>query len=539
MSKVLSARSWRFGLVLAGLWLGSVATLRANVYATNIRLNGGTNNVAITGSVSISYILNEPATAGVRIDISSGTNIVRSLILSNGVPGTLLGSNSVSWDGKDGTGASVPLGTYSISITAAAAGYGGWTQISNDSNPNKYVYSPGGIAVNRNTNSLYYGRVIVANAYEGINPQFNEGDRLGLQKWNADGSAADEGGFSAGGWAWSLPWKVEIGSDDRVYVSDQDEGVLLSFDEILATNSLRLVLNTNNYPGSSSPDWTGLFISGSPTNSQLWMADNTSGGLGIRRWNISANGLVASNDTGVTIVKSGPGSDVDGSPRDVALDSSNRIYTVQYVLGSGDPAYRVFRFPAPVESSLPETNSSWEIGSGDDQMGGANGVAIDPTGTYVAVAFRGINPTLLSFENGSTRVFATSNGAPIVSLAPDGARDYTDVAWDNVGNLYTADNDDNVWRVFSPPGTNQATTLALPTVQVVPITRPTLSAPSYSSGQFQFTLNGQANVTYIIQNSIDLRTWSPVATNSSTNASRVIIVSTSTNRSVYRACVSQ
>jgi hypothetical protein len=43
---------------------------------------------------------------------------------------------------------------------------------------------------------------------------------------------------------------------------------------------------------------------------------------------------------------------------------------------------------------------------------------------------------------------------------------YRSVNWDNVGNLYAGSQTLARWRMFSPPGTNQATTVALATIQV-------------------------------------------------------------------------
>src|SRR5260370_24252297 len=88
------------------LCLGLASHARANVYATNIRLNNGTTNVALpfSGSVRIGYILNEPATAGVAISVKSGSSLLRTITLTNSNAGTLRGTNAVVWDGEDSNG---------------------------------------------------------------------------------------------------------------------------------------------------------------------------------------------------------------------------------------------------------------------------------------------------------------------------------------------------------------------------------------------------------------------------------------------------
>ena len=68
--KYLQPNSILCGLALA-LGLTSLApSARANVYATNIKLNGSLTNVTIVqgAGVAIRYVLNEPASAGVTVN---------------------------------------------------------------------------------------------------------------------------------------------------------------------------------------------------------------------------------------------------------------------------------------------------------------------------------------------------------------------------------------------------------------------------------------------------------------------------------------
>jgi hypothetical protein len=221
---------------------------------------------------------------------------------------------------------------------------------------------------------------------------------------------------------------------------------------------------------------------------------------------------------------------LDSVPQDVALDSSNHIYTIQDRENQGDLSWRVLRFPA--YTNVAETNAEWRIGRGDDSMAGAAGIAVDPGSTYVAVAFKGFRVGL-SYENGSVGVFYASNGAPVMTFAA--GDDHHDVAWDNVGNLYAVDGFAGRWRTYSPPGTNQATTVAIATVQVTVPTPAVLSKPSYNGGQFQFTLSGEANATYIILSSTNLVNWLPIATNTSPLAVRQITNNVSGSRTFFRA----
>jgi hypothetical protein len=67
-----------------------------------------------------------------------------------------------------------------------------------------------------------------------------------------------------------------------------------------------------------------------------------------------------------------------------------------------------------------------------------------------------------------------------------------------------------------------ALTLLLPTLNGLAATPPTLSNPAWTGGQFQFVLNGQTNVSYIIESSADLNTWTAVLTNNDSFTTRLI-----------------
>ncbi|MDB6058640.1 MAG: hypothetical protein JWO95_2484, partial [Verrucomicrobiales bacterium] len=128
-----------------------------------------------------------------------------------------------------------------------------------------------------------------------------------------------------------------------------------------------------------------------------------------------------------------------------------------------------------------------------------------------------------------------------VTTFSDGTNSYTDVAWDNVGNLYATDDGTSVWRAFSPPNTNYATTVMVPLIQVYPeILAPQFTMPTLNNTQdgVQFSLIGQSNVTYLIESTTDLATWSPVQTNySSTLIERPITVPLTNDVLFFRASV--
>jgi hypothetical protein len=538
------------------LWVGLFVIIcachsaRANVYATDIRLNGSLQaGVVVPGSpLTISFILNEAATH-VSVQICAGSNVVKTFAAS-----TNAGLNTVVWNGTNDDGGAAAVGVYNVSITAAAAGYDSWTNITDDG-ANFFVSVPTGIAVNKNTNSPYYGRVFVGNTYAG------NGMGVGILKCNSDGSAAEEGGFGTGGYAWSgggsgagydepSPWMMDIGSDDRLYVDDWFQngaanGVVVSFDQVLSTNYFS-VLEPDNYPYAGI-SLSGPCVCGEGTNMQIYMADiNTVylGGLGILCWTLNSNGVIASNDTGTVEVTLTNNSDLTLAPYAVSVDASGDIYTIQRD-ETNDPNPRVLCFPPPPASGPPDTTALWKIGGGNPALVNSYGVAVDPTATFVAVASRGYNdgngPDALA--DGGISIFFAASGSLVTNINQDPAgntnQEMIDVAWDNVGNLYANDFSDSVWRVYSPPGSNQATTVAVPIIQVYhALAPPQLSVPTNCMGQMNFTLTGQSNVTYVIQQSPDLINWTPVATNFSPTTVLSISVSPPDAQDFYRAMAS-
>ena len=493
-------RNWIVGGLALALALTTFApSAHANVYATNIKINGGTTNLSVQpgSSLSISYILNEPASAGVTVQVLSGATAVRSISLAGGLAGARRGTNTVVWDGKDNGGNNVLAGNYSVGITAGSSGYSRWTVISDDNNDGNYSWEARGIAVDRNTNSPYYGRVFVGNSYDNSSAgtSTNYGDYLGIQKLNADGSYADEGGFSTGGMLWYgsgwAPWRIRVSDDDYVYVEDfSNAGDLYRFDAtILSASRVLVFAPTNDY---SMGQWSGFCLVGKGTNTVLWAADSNYPpdflpSLGIEKFSMQPDGtFAATNGTQVVAVGGAPGLDL--APYAVALDKSGNVYCMQDRQSQGDLSPRVFRFPAydpGTNGGVPITNADWSVPASNDTAG-AQGIAVDPTGTYVAACFWGYG-SVAPYTDGNLKIYYATNGTVVTNFdlgvaypnkhtiqnAIDPTQHMgTDADWDAVGNLYYLDDLGIVWRAVSPPGTNQATTVALPVVQVIGAVQP-------------------------------------------------------------------
>jgi hypothetical protein len=148
---------------------------------------------------------------------------------------------------------------------------------------------------------------------------------------------------------------------------------------------------------------------------------------------------------------------------------------------------------------------------------------------------------VFNLQNGAVNVYEAADGALVTRLG-EGTNDaIRDVAWDQAGNLYATDLKAAVWRAYSPPGANQATTTAVPIIQVYDsLTRPWLGAPVAPvapASQFGFTLLGQSNVTYVIECSPDLVNWTPIATNYDIVPVRAVTVPLAGDTSFFQAVV--
>lgn len=531
---------------------------KANVYATNIKLNGsltGTTN-AQGAPVSISYILNEPATLGTTIAIRSGATLVNTLSVPAGQAGTLRGLNTVVWGGTNNSGVAVGPGSYSIAITPVTSGYTNWTQISVDSDPGMPAYFPWGIDVDKNTNSLYYGRVVMSCANgNGAVPA-----KDGLYKMNADGSQADEGWFGFAGYTmndagqtaegqmgpgnWHNPEIIRIGEDDRIYWMDNSAvGTVAACDMLASTNQIVIT------SGAYVDQWGDVSHYGGPNNYENCplISYLAVGGWGIRQFDVCGlgttnaavylvdsgdypswgvwmfhltNGVSDPNDTvGTRLIATG-GSDFAVTSAGLMVDYNLDVFVSQGRSNAGDPLYRTFCYTnwnggglPPVASSMGlEANvvgtSAWQVGSADSYMTAIWDTAINSRSHPTIVAVAMVNGATVAGgyngKNGGIRLLNAVDGSVLVTNIDIGNW-YNSVAFDNVGNVYGCSRSTNLWRIWSPPGTNQATTVAVGNIQIqVPVVITSLSVAgdtvtihftgSDTDAAGAFTLLSSANV---------------------------------------------
>ncbi len=477
----------RFSLVFLTILI-STAPARANVYATNIKLNGASQQAATAfgNAVAVSYILSDDADLGVTVNVYSNAAVIRTFTVGPGAlatngAGLSRGTNQIFWDGSDANGQPVGSGAFGVSVTAAGSGHADWTLLTTNAintsirSGGYYTYAPRGLAVNTVTNSPYYGRVFVGNAATGFDPDNVAGDNDAILKFNADGSAADDGAFGTGGYPMSdanytLPEKLRTSDDGRLYMNDRHAvGQVVAFDGAVATSEV--VLNPFNY--FSNPyyftlqnglGWFSMDVTaaGSATNGLIWLGEYDEDGAGVWFWHMT-NGIADPNDeTGVWAISAGGsgslGIDASGG---LMVDARTNVFVSQYIDAVSNNAARCMMF-TNVSGAAAATNAAWTAGASDDTFLDIFDTTIDSRAQprFVACAMSG--PTVAGL-----RILSATNGATIATNL-DSANTYFATAWDNVGNLYAASDSLQAWRVWSPPGgVNSATTLGLATVQTV------------------------------------------------------------------------
>jgi hypothetical protein len=539
-------KMFRILLCVAGV-LFSVARARANVYATDIQINGSFATITNAGPVTISYRLNQAASLGVTVAVMQGTNPVATI---NG--GTNMGLNTVVWGGTNNSGAPAGAGTYSFDIIAAASGFTNWEQISVDTNAGNFAAAPNGLAVDNNTNSPYYGRVVVGCSTEGSQ---GSGTNDGLYKLNADGSFADEGGFGYGAYtnddaghasvhpgempsfSGVVPWRLRIGDDDRIYMLDFSQaGAVVAFDMLATTNQIVIddggtlgghLGGPHNY--ASNPDKNDLIqginnfdvTSTATTNAAIWLCNYDSPpNWGIWMYHLT-NGASDPNDTEGTQAVTTGGDLSSGSSGGCMVDTNLDIFCGQSFVVE-QAAYDAMVFTNWNGGFLPPekggTNYALGAQAGEVLWGFGCSVdttcATDPTfeavqdvvinsrtsPTIVACPMGSINEVtvgsgirLLNAANGSVITVTNGSGAVIQTLTNlDFGQDYATAAWDNVGNLYGASTSRQLWRVWSPPGANTNSTVAL--AQVV-LSAQAIMTINITSIRTSPTTPGCANVT--------------------------------------------
>ncbi|MCF7826361.1 MAG: hypothetical protein K9N29_06895, partial [Candidatus Marinimicrobia bacterium] len=427
------------------LILGFATTSYANIYATNLEVSATVITTGTTNStVDISFLLNEDSDSGVDVKIYSGAALVRTISLATATKG----ANTVTWDGTDAGGATLPDGDYTFEVTASDDGTATWTKISDDLKT--VMYSPKGVAINRNLESPKFGTVYISNGVAGTSSNAGatyNGD--GLIMFNA---AQDELGFSNGGQTWAssnAPNKSSIGEDDRVYVTEYGLDEIFVFDAEISPASAFRLLDADN---KVADQWVqGNWVTGSGADRAIYTADgNYAVGQGILKYTIGLDDTLLAGNYGELAVER-PNNGY--YQRDVEVDSQGNIYFCQ-MRADPNQAYPLLKYPPYTGTTLTLDDTLWTVPM---TYSGAQGIALDEANNRIAWG---------SYYSGTVYIHNATTGALLETIATGQSRTQ-DLAFDAAGNLYTIDNGSEYWHVWSAPdGANEFTTPGLATITI-------------------------------------------------------------------------
>jgi hypothetical protein len=442
---------WTFAAAVAAQLLTGGAAF-ATPYASCL-----TNNAGV-----ISFRLNEAA-----------DNV--KLILSGGAT-----TNDLGPVGKGLTITNIGIaGTFKVQVTkTSGAGWmqGAPLQISSDSDRVVQFEQPVGVAVNRNPASPYFGRVYVSNSRSlatGTGRTATEGIFVltpDLTDALEQGDAGLTGGitFETGYYNASSPWKLEVGQDDNLYISDfnTNSGTLWVTDPNVSSGSGKNVLDGMGTPFVSP---TASMTHGQIASSAIVLGSLATSDLtvylldsdiptknGVHRFDVSA-GPLPSTVTPVDLLDPISPPLLQASRVIVDLDRAQdgKFYLTQYRDAGNETGLAVVSnqdtnqdsYLDVIYSSLDDWRSITNDPSAVDYMRHSYAVKRSPVGDYLAVATVDGPTFILPLD---------ANGLPVLTnrmtLATASAGPTRDVCFDAAGNLYIVNNSIELLRAFSPGG---------------------------------------------------------------------------------------
>ena len=436
----------RVGLSLATLALSLALTTqssKATPYASGVTNSAGTISFVLNesgGSVTVTY---EDASTNANYNGSStGTN------LAAGKYTFALGAHT------------------SYNIAVYKIGTGSPTQISADSSTNVIFNSPRGITVDNNPKDRYFGMVYMANGQIGGAGTTNK--QKGIYIYNADISDAFNIGTNARakvftGGNGNDPYRIRFGSDDKLYIADDDgtRGTVWAFDRdaLIGTNVLA---NFGDYPTTSTnhgrvgsqPCTTGSLAT---SNLVLYTTDQSYGPPfnSILQYNIGAGPIPATNLPTVLGNISLPGFGVvqGAQVTDLFQGPDGKFYGCCRRLNFSNPGVSVY--------DSTGTNLLWDsisivggsINAGPDLLADLQSISVSPDNKYMAVNYTDSHISVLKLTNGvpdASTIFTIQN-LPNVGNGRG-------LAWDAADNLYAISSGQGLLRIFSLGGTTRAIT---------------------------------------------------------------------------------
>lgn len=443
-----------------------------NVYPTNLAQSTNYVNQTLGDTVTLGYLLNDDAT-NVTVEVLNSSNAVVKTFL---VGAQAKGSQSVLWDSTDDSSVLVPTGNYTFRVNTTGAASGAWTQFNSTASKLNYFYTPRGVAVNKNPDSPYYGRVYVGEGAGGISGMEGPTTRVttdGIYMLNAD--ISDNGipggtGAHTAGVPWRLandtpadntpasPFRLEVGPDDSLYITDwsdaqsglwqADPNVTSAVEVLDSTGRNTAGLNTTH--GSIAD----VIVTGTGASRTIYTFDED-----YATPSVETRGSILRYDIGTNTTFSGPPSALaydDTSDNrvqnflgSIALANDGTFWLAQNRAGGADTLSSLMQIDASgtvLWSSIPSLAAT----SLDDPLRGMQGIAYDAVNNLIAVV---TNINVTGTGNGRIQIFDPVSKTVLGTLY-FGSTTNTDVAFDAAGNLYVTNRSAERLRLWSPPNGN-------------------------------------------------------------------------------------
>jgi hypothetical protein len=447
------------GAALGLLMVATPSALRATPYASGITNDSGT----------VSFILNEPADNVKIIFDGGGVGNTNDLgALPKGVASFSLGSHT-SW---------------AIHVTKSTAL--AWTQISADTNVYNQFYQPRSTAVNRNPASPAFGRVyVLENGNSSLGGSTGTGRVInkGIYAMNGDlsdalgqGNTGLKGGLDTivgeNGTSYFLsvnsaydPWKLVVGEDDYLYIPNANNplGSLARVDANLANGELVLAGVGNTIRSDLHTVVYGVKVTGSlgagtlsvlGIDGQWPAAANT-----VMRWDVgsgNAGTLPAETVPTQLFVATTGGATEQDSDLDVHTNGNIFVHIYRSTVNGPTPSLQVF---SPTGTQLYTS-----VNGSADAFLASRSIKISPDGSKLAIFRANRQTVILGLTNG---VPDLSSSNQVATFTQTGAITSRSVDWDAAGNLYVANNGNELLRVFSPGGSKTAITKSDGTFELV------------------------------------------------------------------------
>lgn len=439
------------------------------------------SGITITGGTTVNFVLNEPADSlvfsvngGAPQILDGSSNGAKSFLLSapsdtfsitaakTSAVGYTIPTGDITPTAASGLGAPTPNSGYNlISITGA--------------NTTTAFNSPRGVAVAQDPNNPNFGTSYISNSAAGtVAGGRTLGD--GLYAIKADqsdafgyGSTAQTGGISFLPASASAPFRVTVGPDSNLYITDfsdatgtiyRTSGTLTSGATVLAGIGGPTTLPAGQNHGST----TAVYVTGTASSGDLKIftldEDLTTAQVTGEGSTTDRNSLWSYNIGSTATPFSGMPTKVTTSQVLVpaAVSDLDRGANGNWYLGqnrsAGNEAGLTVLSPDGSTVLFDSLTASASLGSLSDILRNVQGMAVSPDQKYVAIVLNNSDVAVIPLdENGIPRI-----GDRLVVDTGTDINSGRDIAFDAAGNIHYVSSGQAGYRVLSPGGSTSATT---------------------------------------------------------------------------------